>query len=399
MPSEIKMSRRTFVWAMGSLSAMAAVGGAEFALAAEKPAATDKAALSAAWLDKGEASYELFRKMVDKATDFSWLKPGDTVLVKLAMNSGNPFPATTDPWALDCMLKLLKAKGASKILVGDQSGARNVYWTKAGQQRGSSRDFARNCGLLQVIEANNATPVFFEERGYDSYFAVTPENGHWKTPIYITNLVREVDHIVNLPRVGSHALADYTCGMKSGVGYLREDSRRDLHTGGENFYAMFEEINEVPEIKSRMRLTVSSARKVMSLVGPDAGYVLEPDSAPVFASTNLLAHDLYGYAFLQYCRDKLTPSPAHSPDMPGNLWDATKMRSTRNRGFVKYVWGLDENRVPELPVFQPGKIYEHPAIRNYVRLNPKAKLNFSVVELKKSADKDISLYMRRQLQV
>ena len=400
MPNNIRMSRRTFMWTIGSLSAMAAVGGVEFALAAANATEKSRATLSAVWLDNGDTPYPLFQEMVDKATDFSWLKPKDTVLVKLAMNSGNPYPATTDPWALDCILKVLKAKGASNILVGDQSGVRNVYWTQAGKQRGSSREFAQSNGLLKVIETNGATPVFFEERGYDAYIAAPPpKGGHWKTPIYVSSLVNEVDHIVNMPRVSSHGLADYTSGLKIAVGFLREDSRRVLHTGGADFYAMIEEINEIPELKSKIRLTVSSARKVMSLIGPDAGYVVEPNSAPVFASTNLLAHDLYAYAFLQYCRDKLTPVSASSPDVPGNLWDVMKMRAPRNRGFVKLVWGLEENQVPELPVFQPGKIYEHPAIQNYIRLNPQADLNFSVVELKKSSDKDIGLHMQRLLQV
>jgi len=387
------------MWTIGSLSAMAAVGGVEFALAAVNSPEKSKAMMSAAWIDKGAAPYPVFHDMVDNATDFSWLQPGDTVLVKLAMNSGNPYPATTDPWALDCILKMLKAKGASKILVGDQSGVRNVYWTQAGKQRGSSREFAHNTGLFHVIESNGATPVFFEERGYDAYIAVTPRGGHWKTPIYITSLINEVDHIVNMPRVGSHGLADVSSGLKIAVGFLREDSRRVLHTGGADFYAMIEEISEVPEIKNKIRLTVSSARKVMSLIGPDAGFVVEPNSAPVFASTNLLAHDLYAYAFLQYCRDKLTPASASSPDVPGNLWEVMKMRTPRNRGFVKLVWGLEDNQVPELPVFQPGKIYEHPAIRNYIRLNPQVDLNFSVLELNNSPDKDINLYMQRQLQV
>jgi uncharacterized protein (DUF362 family) len=386
------------MWTIGSLSAMAALGGVEFAAAA---ATTEKkkAALSATWLDKGETPYPAFQEMVDKATDFSWLKPGDAILVKLALNSGNPYPATTDPWALDCILKMLKAKGASKILVGDQSGVRNVYWTQAGKQRGSSREFARSAGLLQVIEANGATPVFFEERGYDSYIAVTPKDGHWKAPMYVSSLVNEVDHIINMPRVGSHGLADFTCALKNSVGFLREDSRRVLHTAGGDFYAMFAEINEVPEIKSKMRLTISSGRKVMSLIGPDAGYIVEPNSAPIFASTNLLANDLYAYAFLQYCRDKLTPADASNPNIPGDLREVMKMRTPRNRGFVKYVWGLEDNQVPELPVFQPGKIYEHPAIRNYIRLNPQEELSFSVMELKKTPDKNIEQYMQRQLRV
>lgn len=397
MSDESEIDCNELVWTFERLPASPAVGEANIGMAAEKSVAENTALVSVAWLDKGETPDPLFARMVERATDFSWLKPGDTVLVKLALNSGNPYPATTDPWALDGILKVLKAKGASKILVGDQSGVRNVHWTRAGKQRGSSREFCEKAGLLRVIEVNGASPVFFEERGYDAYIASTPQGGHWKTPLYVTSLVNEVDHIVNMPRVGSHALADFTCGLKNAVGYLREDSRRALHTSGGDFYAMFEEINEIPEIKSKIRLTVSSARKVMSLVGPDAGYVVEPASAPIFASANLLAHDLYAYSFLQYCRENHTPRPASHPNIPGNLWDVMTMRTARNRGLVKVVWNLDDSQTPEMVVFQPGDIYGHPAIQNYLRMNPQAKRTFSVVELNTSSDKDTGASMRRQL--
>src|ERR1700687_2953771 len=43
-----------------------------------------------------------------------------------------------------------------------------------------------------------------------------------------------------------------------GVGFLREDSRKLFHQGGENYYAKYQEINEVPEIKSKL-LELSSA--------------------------------------------------------------------------------------------------------------------------------------------
>lgn len=80
--------------------------------------------MSCSWVVKGEHenSYELVKKTVEAATDFSCLSRGDRVLIKMALNSGNPYPATTDPWSVKCMVKLLKEKGAGKILVGDQSG-------------------------------------------------------------------------------------------------------------------------------------------------------------------------------------------------------------------------------------------------------------------------------------
>ena len=80
--------------------------------------------VSCSWVFKGEHenSYVLFKKIVEAATDFSWLSKGDRVLIKMALNSGNPYPATTDPWSVKCMVKLLREKGAGRILVGDKSG-------------------------------------------------------------------------------------------------------------------------------------------------------------------------------------------------------------------------------------------------------------------------------------
>ncbi|MDR3589037.1 MAG: DUF362 domain-containing protein [Negativicutes bacterium] len=401
MIEKTEMNRRQFLWTIGSLSAMAAVGGVNLFDGGKRVFADPKkTVVSAAWMPKDETSYPLFTSMIEKATDFSWLKKGDSVLVKLALNSGNPNPATSDPWSLDCLLKVLKTHGAGKIYVGDQSGVRNVFWTAAGQQRGSSRAFAKSAGLLDVIEENGALPVFFEERGYDSYIETFPVGKHhWKNPLRITSFVNEVDHIVYLPRVGSHGFADLTSGMKIGVGFLREDSRREFHQGGADYYAMYEEINEVPEIKSRLRLTVSVGRKVMTLIGPDAGYILEPYSAPLFASENLMAHEIFAYAYLQYCREYLTPKDASDPVIGGNLWDIQKMRTVRNRGFLKYVWGLTDDQVPELPVFQPGDIYKHPAIMNYIRLNQQENLQFAVTEVNQNSDPIARKYLPSQLKV
>lgn len=383
------------------MSSMALLGGAGFAFDDKKVAAQAKNAhLSAAWMPKGDTSYTLFKRVIEKATDFSWLNKGDSVLIKLALNSGNVFPATSDPWALDCLLKVLKEHGATKIFVGDQSGVRNVYWNAQGQVRGTSRAFAQSTGLLAVIEKNGAKPIFFEERGYPAYIETVPVGEHhWKEPMRITSFVNEVDHIIYLPRLGSHGLADVTSGMKIGVGFLREDSRKLFHQGGENFYPMYSEISEVPEIKSKLRLSVTSGRSVMTLIGPDAGHVVEPESAPIFASENLLAHELFAYAFLEYTRATMTPKDVADAALGGNLWDVQKNRTVRNRKFLNIVWNLQDNEVPEMPVFQPGDIYKHPAILNYIRLNRHQDVKFAVRELNENTDSKARLYLQGQLKV
>jgi hypothetical protein len=48
--------------------------------------------VSCSWVVKGEHenSYALYKTTVEAATDFSWLSRGDHVLIKMALNSGNP---------------------------------------------------------------------------------------------------------------------------------------------------------------------------------------------------------------------------------------------------------------------------------------------------------------------
>lgn len=270
------------------------------------------------WVPRGEQSayYNQFKAMIEGITDFAWLRPNDKILIKLALNSGKSFPATTDPWLLDVTLKLLEEKGATNILVGDQSGAEHVLHT-ATISRGSSRSLCQNAGLLNVINHHNATPVFFEERiaeiGYEkAYIPVNPSGTHhWPVPPYVTSYLEEVDHIIYLPRVSSHIIADATLGMKIAVGFLNAESRKEFHQGGADFYAMYEEINQIPQIRQKLRFTATSGRAVLRTSGPDSGDVVQPDYGLVFASQDLLAHDILSYAWLKdqnHSRGDMAPS-------------------------------------------------------------------------------------------
>ena len=79
---------------------------------------------SCAWVARGEHknAYALYRSTVESATDFAWLSKGDRVLIKLALNSGNRYPATTDPWSVACMVRLVTScspePGVKSALVG-----------------------------------------------------------------------------------------------------------------------------------------------------------------------------------------------------------------------------------------------------------------------------------------
>ena len=53
------------------------------------------------------------RDIILKATDnLSWLSSGDTVLLKPALNSADPYPSTTHPLAVSVTAELLAERGA-----------------------------------------------------------------------------------------------------------------------------------------------------------------------------------------------------------------------------------------------------------------------------------------------
>ena len=91
-------------------------------------------------------------------------------------------------------------------------------------QRGSTRANFQNNGLEPAAQRGEATIACFEEAGYDGYFAAEPPAGsHFKREIFLPQIVREVDHIIYLPRVSKHVLAGSTLGSE---GRRRLDARR-----------------------------------------------------------------------------------------------------------------------------------------------------------------------------
>lgn len=269
------------------------------------------------------------------ATDFSWLAAGDRVLLKVMCNSPNPYPATTHPGAVTALAELLRQRGA-RVWVGDQSGVQFVHHTRDGQ-RGSTRANMRNNGLEQAALAGGAELACFEEAGYDAYFAAQPASGsHFRDEIFLPQIVREVDHIIYLPRVSKHVLAGSTLGLKGAVGWLREDSRHELHREGATFLAKCADINGAREIRERLRLVLTVGTQVQTSFGPDTGHVATPDVGLVIASESMVAHDIASCAYLLEVSERDTPWAARTFD------PYPQLASFINRTFVSYVWGADQ---------------------------------------------------------
>jgi uncharacterized protein (DUF362 family) len=268
----------------------------------EKPGRSDREAqVSLAGVSRGASEAAVraaVRDAARAATDFSWLSTGDSVFIKPALNSGYPYPFTTSPIAIAAMVELLREKGARRVILGDMSGIEHVKLSPGGLS-GSSRRLMEGSGMAGAARAAGAELHFFEEAGWDAFYEDPMSAGdHWKGGLMMPAILKEVDHVVLMPRCARHVLTGSTLGLKAAVGYWRTDTRLEYHRDAATLQEKTAEANTARTLIAKQRLVVSAADKIVATFGPDEGYVYEPDTGLVMASESVVAHDMVSLAWL-----------------------------------------------------------------------------------------------------
>jgi uncharacterized protein (DUF362 family) len=279
------------------------------------------------------------------ATDFAWLRPGDSVFVKVASNSNLTAPSVTSPAVLEGVIRRLKEAGAGTIYVGDMSGAQFVRHLAEGTT-GSTRANMEQNGLLAAAEAAGAQVHCFEEVPFDQAYipGVPAVDHHWGDGLQVAAILDQVDHIVNLPRLGKHVLAGASLGLKNAVGWISDHSRMVLHRDGATFHEKLAELNTIPQLAGKLRLTLTLADQVLTTYGPDAGYRLPLNYPLIVASEDVVSHDQIALLALLWARqqtpaDALTQDPYPAQSNGLNWW------------FVRVTWGEEIAGYQELPTF------------------------------------------------
>jgi uncharacterized protein (DUF362 family) len=276
------------------------------------------------------------RAAAESATDFSWLSKGDAVFIKPALNSGNPYPATTSPEAIGAVVEVLKEKGARRVIVGDMCGIEHVKLSPEALS-GSSRRLMEASGMARAAEAAGAELHFFEEAGWAAFYEDFPAAGsHWKQGLMMPNILKEVDHIILMPRCARHPLGGSTLGLKAAVGYWRTDTRLEYHRDAATFQEKTADGNTVNTLLKKQRLVISAADKLLTTFGPDRGFVVEPEIGLVMASESVVAHDMVSLAWLLENRLAVPPSEKEGFNDPyssqfmvsaGNHWVVNRLGS------------------------------------------------------------------------
>ncbi|HML04750.1 MAG TPA: DUF362 domain-containing protein [Methanobacterium sp.] len=266
---------------------------------------------------------------LNSTDDLKWLKSGDIVLLKPALNSGNPYPSTTHRLSIQTLAKILTENGA-KVVIGDQSGIRNVLHDSTGVIYGNSRDNYVNAGMSTSCDRRF---IGFEEEGWDEGFFhySSDKTSSWPNGFYVTNWIHKADHIINLPRLSTHVQAGATLGFKNMIGIIRDDSRMDYHANGPfNFPikfsarrsklksiddksdTFFEKIVEISDsIRKKLRLTLFVATKAQTTFGPNKyaleigksgiakAHIMDLNPGMVFGSADPVAAEAFALALLK----------------------------------------------------------------------------------------------------
>ncbi len=239
------------------------------------------------------------REVVRLSGGLGFIRPGQRVLLKPAVNSGNAYPATVDPETLLIMGTMVKEVGGEPYIADRSFFLSN---TMENFEKVGIKDAAQQLGVpLLALESKGLVVLHH------------PLAKHWwgnVIPIYRD--VATADHIINLCTPRTHSMGDITMAMKNAVGVVDGPARSAMHAGS-GFKQRLAEISLVV----KPSFILMDGRQGFTNGGPDGGDLAHPDF--LAAGTDLLAMDAVGIAFLRQ-------QGANAVITNGSLWELPMMK-------------------------------------------------------------------------
>ena len=227
------------------------------------------------------------KKAVEKAFELlggvnAFVQPGDKVLVKANVAAPVPpsvRPEVTDPEVLAEIVRVLKEGGASKVIVGDDA----IWHVK-------TRDAFKGSGIGEaVLNAGGEICCFDEE---PRIIEKVP-NGSIFQEISIPGVVKEVDRIVNVPKMKTSFIAVVTLGVKNHLGYLLFEDRLKYHRMVDLAYVLADIVKVIPP-----DLTIIDGIVAMEGYGPHAGTAKRMDT--LIAGRDVVATDVVATSIMGF---------------------------------------------------------------------------------------------------
>ena len=128
-----------------------------------------------------------------------------SILLKPNILNGASPPTTTNPKVVRAIAKMLYESGASRVLIGDMSA-----FFKLPTRKNMEMTFMKL--MAQEVEAEL---VPFDEGGWVS---VDIPQGKFLKRVYVSEVLFQVDRVINIPVIKTHRSATYSIALKNFVG-------------------------------------------------------------------------------------------------------------------------------------------------------------------------------------
>ncbi len=222
---------------------------------------------------------EAVRAAVAVTSGLGFIAAGDTVLLKPNLNSGDPFPYSTNPEVVAAVVDMVRERGATRVIIADRSNP--AYDTIDAMQRAGIYDVA----IAKEVEIVNFADGDFELR--------SPAGAtNWPGGFSVPALLGEVDHIINLAACKDHSGANFTMSLKAWMGLIPQNDRETAHG---------DLGNRLPELHLGVResFVILDATKACLTGGPGPGGA-QAEPGLIVASADPIAADVTGLAILKY---------------------------------------------------------------------------------------------------
>ncbi|MEN8904861.1 MAG: DUF362 domain-containing protein [Clostridiales bacterium] len=162
-------------------------------------------------------------KIVDSYDSIKKLKPNSKILLKanLVIRKRPELAATTNPKLLRILADILINRGFIVIIGDSPGGVYNKIFLKS---------VYRVCGLTEELRTSKA------EFNYNTEIEeLDNSEGLILKKITITKYINDIDFIINVPKLKSHAMMVYTGAVKNMFGIIPGEKKAECHFNAPNY--------------------------------------------------------------------------------------------------------------------------------------------------------------------
>ena len=264
---------------------------------------------------------------------------GKTVLLKpnLLMDAAPEKAVTTHPAFFEAVIRLVREWGASRILAGDSPGLQGPNFTP------------RISGFWEVITKNNVEWVDFTKGKME----LNCPNGKVQRRFTVSSILKEVDVLINLPKLKTHQLMYFTGAMKNIFGLIPSVKKSPFHARyptRESFASMIVDLNLI----DKPVYTFMDA--VIGMEGPGPAGGSPRQVGLLIASSNVLAMDVAACTIIGYPPEKI----------PIN-----------REALVRQIWLKNISEI-EYPLLKPEELKIHDFVKIHFKKSASQLLEFIV---------------------